>query len=66
MQFQDEDPIYFKSNYILDDETQQKFSELIKRARNTTSKEQARRLLKRADSLAYRGYIAQLEMIGEF
>ena len=66
MEFQDEDRIFFKSHYLLDDETEQKLSELFKRARSTSNKEQARCLLMRADTLVNRGYLAQLGKLGEF
>ena len=65
MDFDDEDRICFKSLYNLDDETHQQITEMSKRARTTTNNHQARRLLDWADSLAYIGYIAQIEMVGE-
>ena len=53
-------------HYYLDSETHQKITELIQRARTTTNKQDASRLLSWADSLAYKAYIAEIEMVGEF
>ena len=66
MDFREEDRMSFRSNYYLDDETHQKITELIKRARTTRNKHQARGLLDWADSLTYRTYFAEIEMVNEF
>ena len=66
MDFDDEDRICFKSLDYLDDETHQKITELIQRARTTTNKQQARSLLSWADSMTYNAVIAVIEMVGEF
>ena len=66
MDFDDEVRIYLKRLYYLDVETHQKLTEMIKSARTTTNKHQAGRLLDSADSLAYKVYIAQIEIVDEF
>ena len=66
MDFDIEDRIYLKGLYYIDDETHQKITELIKRARTTTNKHQARRLLDWADSLTYKAIMAEIEMVDEF
>ena len=65
MEFQDEDRICFQSHYFLDDESARKLSYLNARARTTTNKEKGRSLVMRANSLVYRGYLCQLEKVGE-
>ena len=65
MDFRNEDLECFKSHYYLDAETHQKILEISERARTATNKHRARRLLDWADSLAYKGYIAQIELVGE-
>ena len=66
MNFREEDRICLKSLYYLDEETHQKITNLFKRARTTTNRQQARGLLDWADSLSDRAYIAEIEMVGEF
>ena len=66
MAFDIEDRICSLYHYYLDYETHQKITKLIQRARTTTNKQQARRLLDWADSLSYTAYIAEIEMVGEF
>ena len=65
MDFDIEDRIYLKGLYYIDDETHQKKLELIERARTATKKHRARRPLDWADSLAYKGYIAQIQLVRE-
>ena len=66
MDFDIEDRICSLYHCYIDFETHQKITKLIQRARTTTNKQQARRLLDWADSLAYKTYIAEIEMVGEF
>ena len=66
MDFREEDRECFKSHYYLDDGAHQKITALIKRARTTTNKNQARCLLDWADSLRYKAIIAEIEMGAEF
>ena len=66
MDFRDEERECFKSHYYLVDETHQKILEIIERARSTTNKHRARRLLNWSDSLTYNAVIAEIDMVGEF
>ena len=66
MDFGDEEVECFKSHYNLDDASHQKITELIKRARTTQNKHQARRLNDCADSRTYKAIIAEIELVCEF
>ena len=66
MDFDIEDRICSLYHCYVDYQTHHKISELIQSALTTANKEQARRLLDWADSLAYKAYIAVNEMEGEF
>ena len=66
MDFDIEDRICLKSLYYLDDETHQMITELIKRARTKTNRQQAGLLSDWADSLSFKAYTAEIEMVGEF
>ena len=65
MDFRHEERECFISHYYLDDETHQKILEIIERDRTTTNKHRARGLLDWPDSIEYKGYIAQIELVGE-
>ena len=54
MDFYEEDMNCYKSLYYIDEDTHENISELSKRAPSTSKNKQARHILTREDSLAYR------------
>ena len=63
MEFEEEDRICCKGHYFLDDASARRLSDLITGAPSTTNNDKAKHILMRADTLAYRGYLSQVEKV---